>query len=183
MERFYEFRAGKRGPWRIDRIVSIAGDPLPAASHLSVDPISLSDGRASAAFSVRGVRSNERYTSTAERSSLTQRQAGLDRPEATVAVLIPITKSADWWGMAQDERRHVLEEQSRHIAIGAEYLPAVARRLYHCRDLGEPFDFLTWFEFAPDHAAAFQSLLQRLRATPEWTYVAREVEIHLTRDT
>ncbi len=29
------------------------------------------------------------------------------------------------------------------------YLLAVARRLYHCRDLGEPFDFLTWFEYAP----------------------------------
>ena len=44
----------------------------------------------------------------------------------------------------------------RHIATGLEYLPAVARRLHHGRDLGEPFDFLTWFEFAPEHAAAFE---------------------------
>jgi hypothetical protein len=26
-----------------------------------------------------------------------------------------------------------------------KYMAAVARRLYHARDLGEPFDFLTWF--------------------------------------
>ena len=31
----------------------------------------------------------------------------------------------------------------------------MARRLRHGRDLGEPFDFLTWFEFDPEHAKAF----------------------------
>jgi hypothetical protein len=39
-----------------------------------------------------------------------------------------------------------------------EYLPAVARRLHHSRELGEPFDFLTWFEYAPEHADAFEEL-------------------------
>jgi hypothetical protein len=63
------------------------------------------------------------------------------------------------------------------------YLPAVARRLHHCRDLGpdEPFDFLTWFEYAPSDSAAFEELVQALRASPEWEYVDREVDIRLTR--
>jgi len=79
----------------------------------------------------------------------------------------------------EDERRAILEERSHHIAIGLEYLPAIARRLHHSRDLGEGFDFLTWFEFAPTDAAAFDEVLARLRATEEWTYVEREVEIRL----
>ncbi|WP_200946873.1 MULTISPECIES: hypothetical protein [unclassified Roseateles] len=63
------------------------------------------------------------------------------------------------------------------------YLPAIARRLHHGRDLGEaePFDFLTWFEFAPGHASAFDDLLAALRASPEWAYVDRELEIRLAR--
>jgi hypothetical protein len=62
-----------------------------------------------------------------------------------------------------------------------QYLPAVARRLYHGRDLGEPFDFLTWFEYAPRDARAFEELVSRLRATPEWDYVEREIDIRLAR--
>lgn len=61
------------------------------------------------------------------------------------------------------------------------YLPAIARQLYHCRDLGGPFDFITWFEYAPAHAAAFDELLHVLRQTEEWTYVDREVDIRLRR--
>jgi chlorite dismutase len=99
---------------------------------------------------------------------------------------IPIRKTAEWWALPQDERRRIFESQSRHIAIGLEYLPAIARRLHHCRDLGpdEPFDFLTWFEYAPADAAdaaAFEALVEALRSSPEWAYVDREVDIRLTR--
>jgi len=59
--------------------------------------------------------------------------------------------------------------------------PSFYRHLHHCRDLGEPFDFLTWFEFAPEHEPAFDELLARLRATEEWRYVDREVEVRLSR--
>ena len=61
------------------------------------------------------------------------------------------------------------------------YLPAIARKLHHCRDIGEPFDFLTWFEYAPEHADAFEQLVKTLRASLEWTYVDREVDIRLAR--
>jgi hypothetical protein len=53
--------------------------------------------------------------------------------------------------------------------------------LYHCRDLGQPFDFLTWFEYAPKDAAAFEELVIALRHTEEWKYVEREVDIRLIK--
>jgi hypothetical protein len=136
------------------------------------------------AWELHGVTSNERYTTRAEKETLLSRQPALGRPEATRAVLIPVRKSAKWWALTQDERRAVLEERSRHIALGIGYLPAIARRLHHCRDLArsEPFDFLTWFEYAPAHSGAFDELLAALRGTEEWTYVDREVEVRLTRE-
>jgi hypothetical protein len=101
--------------------------------------------------------------------------------------LIPITKSAAWWSLAQDERERFFNAPPPaapdHTAIGMHYLPAIARQLLHGRDLGEPFDFLTWFEFAPGDTPAFDELLARLRATEEWSYVEREVEIRVSRDT
>jgi chlorite dismutase len=132
-------------------------------------------------WTLRGTTSNERYVERPERTALVDRQQGLSRPHATCAALIPITKSIGWWELTQDERRAILEERSRHIAIGLEYLPAIARRLHHGRDLGEEFDFLTWFEFSPVDAAAFDDLVGRLRETEEWAYVEREVEIRVTR--
>ncbi len=57
----------------------------------------------------------------------------------------------------------------------------MARRLHHGRDLGEPFDLLTWFEFGPADEEAFEELVGRLRVTEEWTYVVHEVDIGLSR--
>ena len=34
------------------------------------------------------------------------------------------------------DRRAIFEERSKHMTIGMKYLPAIARRLHHCRDLG-----------------------------------------------
>ena len=45
-----------------------------------------------------------------------------------------------------------------------------------------PFDFLTWFEFAPEHAAAFDELVAMLRATEEWSYVEHEVDVRVVRE-
>lgn len=173
------FTAGDEGPWRITAVQAVIGDTLAPAARLAVaeKPEAATRG----VWSLSGTTSNVRYANRAEVTALRARQAGLDRPEATRAALIPVRKSDSWWALAQDERRDILEEQSRHTAIGMDYLPQIARRLHHSRDLGEPFDFLTWFEFAPEHEAAFDALLVRLHATREWTYVEREVDIRLTR--
>ncbi len=133
------------------------------------------------AWRLRGITSYERYVHRAERSALVARQPPLGRPEATCAALIPIRKSGAWWQLTQDERRAIFEERSHHITTGLEYLPAIGRRLYHGRDLGEPFDFLTWFEYAPAFSDLFEELVGKLRESQEWTYVEREIDIRLTR--
>jgi hypothetical protein len=177
------FVAGPTGPWAVARAETIAGAALPSAAGLTVLEGSAATAGAppGAAWVLRGVTSNERYVTRREHDALAARQAPLGRPAATRAALIPITKSEAWWDLAQDERRRILEDRARHIATGLEYLPAIARRLHHGRDLGEPFDFLTWFEFAPADATAFDELVARLRATEEWRYVEREIDIRLVR--
>lgn len=174
------FCAGETGQWAVDRIDPVVGEGLALSSHLLVE-----DGRGSAfpgsRWTLTGTTSNTRYTARHEVDTLASKQAGLCRAEAVCAALIPIRKNDDWWALAQDERRAIMEEQSRHITIGMGYLPAIARRLYHSRELGQPFDFLTWFEFAPEHASAFEEMVARLRETEEWRYVDREVDIRLVR--
>ncbi|MBC7773038.1 MAG: chlorite dismutase family protein [Pyrinomonadaceae bacterium] len=176
------FVAGSSGDWRIDRVSAVRGASLPGAAALSRTEGASFDHPSGALWILNGVRSNERYVERAEKRQLGSIQEGLGRPTSRTGALIPIQKNDAWWDLPQDERRAIFEAQSRHIAIGMKYLPAVARRLYHCRDLGEPFDFLTWFEFDPANAAAFDDLLGHLRATEEWRYVAREVEIRVSRD-
>jgi chlorite dismutase len=181
LERFFEFTGGDNGPWRTVSAASMVGEGLPAVSALSIDPMGGGKPPRAGAWTLRGVISNIRYTAASERARLERVQAGLGRGEARCASLIPIRKTPAWWALAQDERRAIMEEQSHHITVGLDYLPAVARRLYHSRDLGEPFDFLTWFEFAPGHTTQFNELLARLRSTEEWRYIDREYELRLER--
>lgn len=181
--RLFSFIAGSTGPWLIDSMRCVVGEPIPTASRLSIVADPVAQPLPGASWLLRGMTSNERYVVREEKAALAGKQEGLGRAASTRAALIPIRKNAAWWALPQDERRDILEAQSRHIAIGLKYLPAVARRLHHCRDLGpaEPFDFLTWFEYAPPDSAAFEELVQALRASPEWEYVDREVDIRLTR--
>ncbi|PPD28161.1 MAG: chlorite dismutase [Hyphomicrobium sp.] len=185
MHNQFAFTAGRTGTWRISSIDAVRGAGLePAAgldiTDLSATPLVREQGSAPA-WVLLGTVSNVRYATRPELTEMRAKQEGLGRPNARRAALIPIKKSAAWWDLAQDERRAIFEETSHHTAIGMEYLPAVARKLFHSRDIGEPFDFLTWFEFAADDAAAFEHMVGRLRATREWTYVEREVDIRLER--
>jgi chlorite dismutase len=130
---------------------------------------------------LRGVAGHVRYTERPEKTALDAVSPPLGRPEATRASLIPIRKNPAWWALTQEERRAIFEDRSRHVSDTMKYLPRIARRLYHARDLGEQFDFLTWFEYAPEDAAAFDELVQTLRSREEWTFVEREVDIRLSR--
>jgi hypothetical protein len=181
MHNCYAFIGGKSGTWSVISARSVCGNPLPAVDRIDIRPATEATGDVVAGWRLRGQISNIRYASRAEITALKARQEPLGRPAAIRAALIPIRKSAAWWDLAQDERRAVFEETSHHTAIGLTYLPAVARQLYHCRDLGEPFDFLTWFEYAAADADAFEELVGRLRATREWSYVEREVDLRLAR--
>jgi hypothetical protein len=182
--RLFTFLGGTTGPWIVERAHCVAGEPLPSAQAVSIISEQIPPSqRQGAAWALRGITSNERYVVREEKDVLVSKQKGLGRPASTRAALIPIRKTPAWWGLSQDERREIFEAQSHHIGIGLKYLPAVARRLHHCRDLGaeEPFDFITWFEYAPSHSAAFDDLVEALRASPEWKYVDREVDIRLAR--
>lgn len=182
--RLFTFVGGEIGIWRIVRMETIVGESLPSVARLDVIPGPIFQEPAETKWLLRGIKSNERYVIKDERDQLLAKQPALGRPEAVCAALIPIRKNASWWSLSQDERRKVFEEQSQHIKIGLQYLPAIARSLHHCRDLGEnePFDFLTWFEYAPSNSAVFDKLVAELRASQEWTYIDREIDIRLIRE-
>jgi chlorite dismutase len=175
------FVGASSGQWRIERIRPVQGETLPSAACLAVYDTRTTDAAHGASFSLRGSTGHVRYVEQAEKLALARVTPPLNRPEATCAALIPIRKSDAWWELPQDERRAILEQRSQHIRLGLKYLPAIARRLYHARELGEAFDFLTWFEYAPEHAALFEELVAALRASEEWRYVEREVDLRLQR--
>jgi chlorite dismutase len=169
-----------RGRYHVERIAAVRGEPL---AH--VIAVERHEGTFTpppdthATWSLRGTTSHQRYTEQREAKALAAISPALGRSKATCAALIPIRKSEAWWDLAQDERRAILEQRSHHIALGMSYLPAIARRLYHARELGEPFDFLTWFEYAPSDVSRFEELVAALRDSEEWRYVDREVDIRL----
>jgi hypothetical protein len=181
--RLFTFVGGGEGKWKVTAVRAVTGEAMPAIERLNIVSGNVAPSKGNT-WVLRGVTSNERYITRPEKEQLLAKQPALGRPEADCAVLIPIRKSEKWWALTQGERRQVFEAQSHHTQIGLDYLPAIARRLHHCRDLAdpEPFDFLTWFEFAKPDTAEFDRLLAKLRASEEWKYVEREVEIRVTRD-
>jgi len=182
--RLFTFVGGDSGPWVVVGRRTVAGTPLPDVKRLDVVVGAVEELPKGAMWMLRGVTSNERYVNRDEKDQLAAKQVLIGRPEATHAAVIPIRKSAKWWALTQDERRAIFEEQSHHIKIGMKYLPAIARRLHHCRDLGtpEPFDFITFFDYTKADANAFEDMVAELRTTEEWKYVEREIDIRLRRD-
>jgi hypothetical protein len=178
---FFDFIGGNRGQWKILKMDTVRGEALGQVSHLKIIQSSLTKPH-EGLWALKGLVSNLRYTEKQEKEKLESIQADLGRRQATHAALIPIRKSETWWMLAQDERRKIIETQSHHTQTGLKYLPAIARKLYHCRDIGEPFDFLTWFEYAPSDLGAFEELVNILRTTEEWNYVDREIDIRLVRE-
>jgi hypothetical protein len=173
------FVAGAAGVWKIERVTAVVGESLVPAARLEIhDGITATPD---AVWALQAVSGHVRYVEGTEKTQLDRLSPPLGRAEATCAALIPIRKADRWWALPQDERRAIFETRSRHTADSLPYLPRIARRLYHARELGQPFDFLTWFEFAPEHAAAFDELLVLLRSREEWSYVEREVELRLSR--
>src|SRR5687767_8434809 len=100
--RLFSFVAGDSGAWRVERMETLVGAPLPRAASLHICA-GESDVTTPTAWTLRGVTSNERYVTQAEKANLAVRQQGLGRLTSTCAALIPIRKSAAWWTLPQDE--------------------------------------------------------------------------------
>src|SRR5207244_12562372 len=127
------------------------GDRRQAARHRDEGRHALVSGRASAP----GVHEPVQRDELAKRS-----RTELPPSKDTVAVVIPIRKSAAWWALAQDERAAYFqkrEDQKGHTAIGAEYVERFYRKLYHTRYAVETtdHDFITYFEFQREHEGDF----------------------------
>lgn len=176
----FDFIGCNSGEWKVTSMETLKGDSIASVSHLTKVSSNLVQTK-TGIWTLKGIISNLRYTEKENKDKLVAVQEDLGRPNATLAAFIPIRKSEDWWNLAQDERQKIMENKSQHTQIGMKYLPAIARKLFHSRDIGETFDFLTWFEYAPDDAEAFEELLIALRKTEEWTYVDREIDIRLVK--
>lgn len=179
-ENHFDFIGGEKGIWQVRSMHTVSGPSLENVSHIEIVPTAARK-EAAGVWTLTGFTSNVRYAEKREQDKLNAVQASLGRQTATYAALIPIRKNAEWWTMAQDERREIFETKSHHTETGLKYLPAIARKLYHCRDIGQPFDFLTWFEYAPEDASAFEDLVYSLRQKEEWLYVDREIDIRLVK--
>ncbi len=176
----FDFIGGDSGPWKVTKMNTLKGLPLEKVSHIKRQPNSILKSN-EGTWALKGVISNLRYTEKGEKEKLIALQEDIGRASATHMAMIPMRKSESWWALAQDERRKIFENKSHHTQTGLKYLPEIARKLYHSRDLGEPFDFITFFEFKPEHANYFDELLGYLRSTEEWTFVDREIDIRMIR--
>lgn len=175
------FIGGEFGDWNVEAFHICKGSPISEVRRLEIStaaPVS----KRKVAWTLKGVESNLRYTTLREKELLQLRPSLLGKTNFTKAALIPIKKTEDWWLLAQDQRRNILEEQSRHISFGSKYLDVVSRKLFHSKDLGQAFDFITWFEFPPDGEDAFDLLVHTLRQSEEWKYVEREIDIRLSKE-
>lgn len=180
--RLYSFVGGSSGLWKVIEERAILGDPLPQVTNVAIRPGTAGDADNQSAWSLHGVTSNTRYVTQSEKAELAPLEPPIGRDDATLAVMIPLRKDDSWWAKTQDERREIFA-RSAHHENGIKALPAIARRLHHCRDLAtkEPFDFITLFEFAPESLSVFETLIAELRDSEEWQYIDREYELRLER--
>lgn len=77
------------------------------------------------------------------------------------AIVIPIRKDAEWWGLPQEKRAAMMQE---HTEAALPYHKTVKRKLYHATGLDD-FDFITYFETAK--MEDFQSLILSLHKVKE----------------
>ena len=83
------------------------------------------------------------------------------------AIVIPVKKSAEWWGMDREKQVAMMQE---HTVAALPYLKTVKRKLYHSTGLDD-LDFITYFETSK--LDDFHSLILSLEKVKEFQYVRR----------
>jgi hypothetical protein len=138
-------------------------------------------------LSLEGTERAPRYTS-AEMDDYANQPAASRRSgrQASHAFILPMNKTAAWWAMPALDRQayfypHVDGESGcavpGHARAAGEGITTLFRRLYHNPDgyqrPGE-YDFITYFECAPEHVETFDRVHRALRDSsqnPEWRFV------------
>jgi hypothetical protein len=159
------FVAGFEGLWLIEGMTAPVGEPLAPAARLSVvegTSAEVAEGR----WVLRGVVAGQGEDARAD-------QLPLGRAEARCAALLAVRMSPAWWERAEEDRRA--------LSANIEHGPAISRRIHRARSRDEPFDVLTWFEYAPEVQSEANQVMARLRDSEEWTFVEREVDIRVIR--
>ncbi len=159
------FVAGFEGLWLIEGMVAPVGEPLPPAARLSVVEGAAAE-TAEGRWVLRGVVAGQGEDARAD-------QLPLGRPEARCAALLAVRMAPAWWERAEEDRRA--------LSANIQHGPTISRRIHRALDRDEPFDVLTWFEFAPDLQSELNDVVARLRDSEEWSYVEREVDIRVIR--
>jgi chlorite dismutase len=84
--------------------------------------------------------------------------------ERPYAIVIPIRKTAEWWGLDQEQRAVMMQE---HTAVTLPFLKTVKRKLYHSGGLDD-VDFITYFETS--QLEDFHNLVLSLEKVKEFRY-------------
>lgn len=162
-------------------MLPLSGQPLDPAPFFDVRNGYLMKAPVDFRWLLRGVTSSQSFASDSEDFCQMLPQPQLGRPSATCAAFIPLKKKQAWWELSELEKREIHKGEMLRAGSSLKRLQGIARQLHHCRDLGEPFDFLAWFEYSPEDSAAFEGMLASLRSSEEWSYVEREVDVRLMR--
>ena len=111
------------------------------------------------------------------------------------AIIIPMSKSAEWWEKSALERHAYFYPHKDstgspvkgHAQAAEAGIPKIFRRLYHNPDgyqRPDEFDFVTYFECTDESLPVFDQICRALRdetQNPEWKYVREGPEWRGTR--
>jgi hypothetical protein len=167
-------------------VVQITGKYRPRLVEVETD-LRRRLGDSVAVTALEGADRAPRYTS-AELHDYAYKRAALRRTgrQAPCAIILPLSKTDEWWALGTLERHaffypHVDIRTGcavpGHAQAADEGIASIFRRLFHNPDgyqqAGE-YDFITYFECAPEQLDIFSRVHQSLRDTsknPEWRYV------------
>lgn len=87
----FDFIGGNAGEWKIVKMETVIGEPIQSAPYLKIIKSNLQKTNEDL-WTIKGLVSNVRYAEKEEKEKLLAIQAGLGRPGANFAALIPIKK-------------------------------------------------------------------------------------------
>ncbi len=116
---------------------------------------------------LHGLSKKPAYVAGFSESIKTELQVKAEAGPRPYAIVIPIKKDAEWWGLDQEARTALMQE---HTQAALPYLKTVKRKLYHSTGLDD-VDFITYFE--TETLEDFHSLVRALQQVKEFRHNRR----------